>query len=1466
MSATIRRTILSCVAMATAFGGALSAGSGAAQAAEKPEIPAPLQPWVGWVMHTHKDQVCAADGDDRHCEWPGALKIELQPDGASFTLQVWRDRPGRVVIWGNVDAWPQQVQLDEKATLVVTTPLQQPAVTVPAGHHVIRGRLLWEQPPEVLIIPESAGLVSIVRDGQPVSTPRREAERLWLSGGPKQDHESDSLRVEVQRRIADGVPLKIETRVILKVAGRSRDVVLGNLLIPGSVPVQLRSPLPVQLASDGQARAHVRAGSHTITVDAVLSTNPGELKVPKPLSDATSNEMWVFEPAPELRAARVSGLTAIDPQRTSLPADWRSGSAYVAEAGKTLKLETVRRGQPSPAPNRLTLSRELWLDMDGANFTARDTISGVMHRDWRLDFAVRGLLGRVSGDGEDRLITTNPKTGRPGVELRRSKLNVVADIHLPRSTTIPAVGWDFDVRKLSTTLHLPPGWTLLGADGADQAPGTWLGSWTLFDFFLVLMVALGAGKLLGWPWAGVALLAMVICHGQDDAPRWIWLHLLASAALVRALPAGLVRKLAWVYRGGAVLWLLLTLVPFSIQQVRGGIYPQVQPAGLNASFATGAQRMASAPDMAMSAAKEERMAEADDSGGSRRYMKSAQKARRKGGAKKNVLYDRNSALQQVDPNAVVQTGPGLPDWSWSTWHLRWSGPVQRHQRVDLWLLSPTHNLILAFGRVLLLALLALALLEITALRSWLRDYRKEPESEAGSGSTAALIVIAALASALALATPSTAAAKSRALLANPDKKQPIQAANQQVQRLLNAPPQSNTSARNNIDDRPADLELGLPDTPAGEVLRELRTRLLAAAACDGPCTVAANMDLKLRDDRLVLKAEVHAQQLAAWTIPGPLSAIAVRTVEVDGVVTTDLRQTGAGMLQVRLTKGQHTVRVLADLPRRNVIAMQFDEAARPRRVTVVASGWHVDGVGRTGVPDATLQLSRKRAATLAEGATTTDAETELPPWYQVSRTFLLGLPWTVETRIRRQTTDRPALVKLPLLPGEAVLTANARIEESAAGKVALVQFPRDTAEVVLRSELPQSEAITLKAASGTPWTEQWKLTCSPIFRCLPKGLAPIKSIDGGQHTLRWAPWPAEEVAIQVQRPKGATGQAVTVDRVDYHLRPGNRLLEARLTLSTRASQGGFREVTLPKDAALQRVLIDGKEKTITAEKGVVRLPLQPGKRKFELRWQQPWERHLLERAPPVKIGGAAVNVRVTIERGEDRWLLWARGPSWGPAVLFWSHAFVLLLLSLGLGRVPGSPLKTWQWLLLSFGFAQVPVAVLFVVVSWFAAMTWRRSFWRKRTDISYAAGFDLSQLMLAGWTVAALGSLYGAIHSNLLLDVDMQVAGGGSNNHSLVWYVDRVTDVLPQPAMLSLPLLVWRLAMLLWSLWLVYSLLKWLPWAWASYSDGGLWRRTQRSVPPARSGKGPIPPPPGTHADLSGGQQPTAAEAEPPIE
>ena len=95
---------------------------------------------------------------------------------------------------------------------------------------------------------------------------------------------------------------------------------------------------------------------------------------------------------------------------------------------------------------------------------------------------------------------------------------------------------------------------------------------------------------------------------------------------------------------------------------------------------------------------------------------------------------------------------------------------------------------------------------------------------------------------------------------------------------------------------------------------------------------------------------------------------------------------------------------------------------------------------------------------------------------------------------------------------------------------------------------------------------------------------------------------------------------------------------------------------------------------------------------------------------------------------------------------------------------------------------------------------------------------------------AALATLFFAIQRGLLGSPAMQIAGNDSHASLLRWYQDRADAALPQPWMMSVPLLVYRVAMLAWALWLALTLLRWLRWGWSCFSAGELWRPLRRRV------------------------------------
>ncbi len=1301
-------------------------------------VPPALAPWVPWVLHGLEAEGCppAFDGGSRHCAWPGPLEIEVLATEGRFR-QAWvLFAEGWLPLPGDPTRWPQAVTVDGKSLPVLARD-GRPAVMVAAGTHTVAGRFQWREHPETLRLPAVIGLVQLTVAGRPVAFPLVDGEgRLWLAREADRPDREDQLGVTLLRRLKDDIPMRLTTLLKLNVSGRAREVALAGLLPPQTVPMAISSPLPARFREDGRLTVQVRPGKWELRLEARFQ---GPVAVIGPLAGTHGREIWAFEAQPELRLVDLAGADGIDPGQTELPAEWQRLPAFVIDAGTVLSITETRRGDPEPAPDRLSLARTWWLDFDGGGLTAEDRITGSMRRQWYLAMNPPAALGRVTVDGEDRLITAQGPDQKPGVSLRRGQLDLTAVSRLEGAGgRLGAVGWDHGFQDVRATLNLPPGWRLLGAAGVDQITGTWLQRWTLLDFFLVLIVALSFLKLRGWGWGGLALATMVLIYHEPGAPRLVWLNLLAALALLRVMPAGWGSRLVGAWLLAAALVLVLLTVPFMVSQVRGGLYPQLAD---HDGFSANRVRMMDAADFS---------ARVEKSGETPRAGKQLATT-----AEKTIMRSAQQESSPADePQALIQTGPGVPAWQWRTFALRWNGPVAASQEIRLWLVPPGVNLALALLRVFCLAGLCIALIDR-------RFWQQRLNLQKWSRSMVAGLLLGVVLPAAALRAES----------------------------------------------QPA----GFPPTP---LLEELKTRLLPKPDCLPSCATLERLDLTVRGGHLRLDLLMHAGCDAAVPLPVTAASWLPQTVVVDEKPASGAIRGDQGNLWTILSEGVH--RVVLTGAAGSLDSIQLPLPLPPREVSFDLEGWSVRGVGKDGRVADGLQLVREGPPTATAAA---EKERFLPPFLHITRELRLGLSWQVLTTVERLTAPEfPVSLSLPLIAGEAVVTPGIRVENG----TAQIILPAGSRRLAFSADLPVSGEIRLKAPDGVPWSETWVLDAGPVWDCRLAGIAVVHHQDSdGQWRPTWRPWPGEEVTISVSRPQPVAGRQVTVDAVRLEWTPGNRLDHSELVLHVRSSRGGQHALQLPQAAELQQVSVDGQSLPLTAAHGKLLVPLRPGAQTVTAAWHQEGGARLLQRTPSVVIGEAAVNAAVTIRLPHNRWLLWAGGPRLGPAVLFWSYLVVGVLVAIGLGRFRLTPLKTRDWVLLVLGLTQVPVVVAIVVAGWLMALGIRRKF---PPPASWAV-FNGLQLGIAGWTVLALGGLYLAIQNGLLGIPEMQVAGNFSSLFELNWYQDRIGARMPEAWVLSLPLWVYRLLMLLWSLWLAFSLLKWLRWGWSCWNVDGWWRK-----------------------------------------
>jgi hypothetical protein len=1334
--------------------------------------PPQLEGWSSWVLHGMEDQLCPPKyngSPGKGCVWPARLNLEVNGNGGRFRqswlvlAESWLPLPG------GEGAWPEAVLLDGQLTPVVDRS-GIPAVKAEPGNHEITGEFSWTEMPEMIQVSPASGLVDLKINNQLVKFPVIEKNgRLWLQRRVRSESQEDREDVQIQRLVTDSIPMTVTTLIRLNVSGRAREIGIKGAMLEGGEPMQLDAPLPARLEKDDVLSLQARPGRWTITV---VSRMDGPVDSLGPATTPYGQEIWAFQAQNHLRLVNIEGAASVDPSQTDVPGQWKNLPVYVIQKGDTLTFKVIRRGDPDPAPDRLSLLRTWWLDFDGGGLTVQDQVTGTMSRQWYLAMNPPAELGRVSVNGEDRLITAQGPDAKPGVELRQGNLKMTAESRYEGfGKAIPAVGWDHDFQSLHVELNLPPGWRLFSASGVDAQPDTWLRRWTLLDFFIVLIIAIAVFKLGNWYLGLLALITLGLIYHEPGAPRIVWLNILAATALLKVLPQGWFYRLASLWRLLAIVVLLALAIPFMVTQVRVGLYPQLDQRRFERSFGLGAKsKMAQAPLMYdAETGRESQVLEEAPAPSTSESLRSEvyPKAQKKGD-----YYERKKKLLAQDPNALIQTGPGLPEWRWRSISLVWNGPVDKDQTVTLSLISPLVNMVLCFARVILLALLIVGLIDLK--RWW---------SRMGKGAVAAMAVILLL---------------------------PMGAWAAQIQQ------QQQNNMPNIMPPAPIPSPPGSADGslyPSQQMLDELRNRLLEPPDCLPHCANFPRMSATVTDDAVNILIEVHAAVQVSVPLPGVAKSWLPQQVLLDDSPATGLARDDDGTLWLLVPEGLHRVTLVGAVPPGD--AFQLPLPLRPNQVEITAEGWDVQGVRPNGAPQPVISLTRLKKS---DSQSDRPAATVVPPFVSVERILNLGLDWEVETRVRRLTpTGNPVVMVVPLLKGESVTTAGITVKD---GKARITMDPKARG-VVWTSSLEVQPEIKLAAPTGLPLTETWTVNASPIWHLELSGIPVVHHQDAeGTWRPTWRPWPGEEVAIAVTKPKAIPGRTLTILSSILSLTPGERFTNSNLSMKVRASQGGQHKVVLPEGAKLQVVKIKGKTQPIGQENREVVLPLSPGAQDVYLEWNSSLDGRSAIRSPQVDIGADAVNATVEFHMPRDRWILWTSGPRLGPAVLFWSYLVVVVLAALALGRIRWTPLKTRHWLLLGLGLTQIHPLLAIVIVGWILILATRE----RKTPPDHWFSFDMFQILLIVWTVVALIGLYTAVERGLLGIPDMQIAGNGSYDFLLRWTQDRIGHTMPEPVVFSLPRMAYHVLMLVWALWLAFSLVRWLRWGWHAFSHEGLWK------------------------------------------
>lgn len=1313
------------------------------------DIPDELKPWTGWVTWNDADRNSPAaynNSEDRIRFWPSQLKLVADPTSGTWEIKVTTFSNAWVPLPGSGEIWPVNVRQDDQPVVVLERN-GVPTTRLEPGQYRLSGEFEWDQLPQKILIPDQIGLLSLSIGDEEIPIPNRDEDGfVWLKRNRTDEAQKDLLAAQIYRVLEDGIPMWLRTDIELTVSGKSREEDLGSALPTGWRLATIDSPIPVAADEQGRLKAQVRAGKWTISLHAFRNDNPQRIQFAADAEPIIGSELVGFKAQPSFRLAQLEGMQKVDATQTTFPEKWRDLPVYQWSTDQSFQIVEKMRGMGLQRPEGLKVNRQLWLDVDGRAITYQDNVTGQMQRIWRLDSAEGHDLGAVRIDGQGQLITINPITKSPGVEIRQRTLSLEAVGRIAETTEVRATGWQSDVDSLNMTLTLPPGWRVLALFGPDIVQGDWLTAWSLLDLFLLLVFSLAVSRIVGWRAGIVAFIAFGLAYHEPGAPRYTWLFLLFPVALLKVIPPGTAKRwvLRWKYL--AVALLAVCLVPFVARQVQNTLYPQLESTGVNytsrGSFWFGApqanvyQHHEAAVKTANVEFEQATDAELSDEG-AELIVKG--RGRVSSGTSFNLFYD---------PQAQIQTGPAIPDWSWNQVYCQWDGPVTAAESIRPVLISLTQHRILAIVRILFLLILATILIGRTKLR-WPIGKRTRV-----SASSAVMCL----------------------LMLSPDQ----------------------TAAQ---------------EFPPEHLLNTLRERLLEPNDAFPRAAEIPNVKLAIEAGRVSMSAEIHTELQVAVPLPGRLPnwspvAVSVNDQPAELICRKD------GYLWVVLPGGVHEVVVESMVP--DVAEWNWTFLLTPRRVEINAPEWNVTGVAANGVPEAQVFFARIQQT--ASGEAAYDRK-DFHVIVAVDRHIETGLIWQVRNELTRLSAPgRAVSLRIPLLEGERVLSSNVIVQD---GYVE-VRLGAGQEGFQWTSELPIGRDINLSAPKTEQWVERWHLLTSPVWNVAYTGLSPIFEVDEKKLIPVWKPWPGETTSLEFNKPFAISGPTITVKRVQHDITLSSRQRSTRVKVDIECSLGGDFAVTLPGDAEITSVEMDGQLIPPRRVDTDLIVPVHPGLQTVTIDWITDEVLGTVSGTEPVLLPVEGANISTVVHVPESRWVLWTAGPLRGPAVRFWAILIVAILVALVLGSSRLSPLNRTEWALLAIGLTQVHIVAAMFVVGWLFLLAYRGTQDSRRLPNWV---FNLRQLGIVFVTIVSLIILLFAVGMGLLGHPDMFIVGNQSSRTYLQWFQPRGGLELPSVQVISVSVWYYRLLMLFWALWLAASLLRWLKWCWTQFSTDGMWKR-----------------------------------------
>jgi hypothetical protein len=974
---------------------------------------------------------------------------------------------------------------------------------------------------------------------------------------------------------------------------------------------------------------------------------------------------------------------------------------------------------------------------------SKDTITGQMTSQWRLNASTSTHIGRATVNGSPVLTTSIDD--QKGIEVRSQNIDLEAVTQTSSPNSFSALGWETNVREFSATLNLPPGWRVIAATGVDGIRGTWLQQWDLWDVFWVMILFSITKKYYGLKTSLLALVMLVLGYHERQSAVGIWAVLILLTAFIFSVGPGKIRSFAKSIAGVCTLLFVVSLVSYSVLSFRLALYPALERTSAQQSIPVEAKTVLKV------------VSEIDS------HVESAVMYDSMAGAKRQSIGKmerrRSPDWYQVGKNDNIQTGPGLPQWRWNAIWIESSGSISPSQTIKLFYMPQTMTALWRIFSVLLIGLVGY--LTLGKLYAFTGTSAKIPAA------TTVLPLLFILVSSAHMLTPTAAIADE------------------------------------------------YPPTP---LLEQLESRVIEKPYCMPSCLSTFSGKISATQNSLTFELKVYADVSLSYPIPISLNGYELKAVTVDGSSVSVVGHNSQYLIPI--DKGHHQITIIAQITGEQV-NIHFPHSVR--NVQFQSNHWLVDGLYEGRVTNRSITINKKVKS--PKPPKDTLIPDTVAPFVIVERSLSLGVDWTLKTQVRRVAPyTGPINVSVKLLDGEKIMSSRPRVRKDHA----IVQFSSTQDSVQWQSSLEIVESLTFTARPNEHYVETWRLEPSSLWSIGYQGINPVQD-ERYNNSLSplWKPWPGEQLTVNIDRPEGIAGPVSTIERLSLIHHGGDNIQHSQLEIDLLASQGMPYELSLPEQAQIERVSLG--EKTLSIPEGHhVRVNLYPGRQMLKVDFSIERPIDVVEVTPSIALPDSATNIDLMYKLPNDRWLLYIDGPTLGASMLYWGVLCVILGGAFALSRIfkvfdfP-PPVSLWGWLLLGIGLSTVNTYGALIIGAYFLAMAYRHD--RVRPDAISRRKFNCAQVSLVLLGVVAVFSLLHAVSSGLLSTPNMKVAGHGSYGHMLKFYQDVAPiNSVPHALIINVPMWVYRLFMLAWSLWIAMSVIAWAKWSWVAFSMDCAWK------------------------------------------